>query len=460
MPLPSLREHHHVDWKPSADEAAGQSPTETTKSIATPESIVQPLLETWPNLPDDLAASEYAPVIERLLQQTVSAHGRQTQLETELTQNQQEIQTLTQRLARAVQTAREDIQDAQQISASETKTSEESSIAPSPSDENLPVTESSQETRREVTPDEELGTALAALGEPTIHQEPPGVILEEAPQTNGLTWVEILGPYNDNTNQTSIKKTMTRLIENIAELRPYKNNVLDAIQKLADLDEDELWLNLREEFKEDGRSVKTIARFLSLYYRLKTGEFKPWEELADHARLLMEEKVETLLPAAQSTTTETPPDEEISPEENGEENGSDLLQELEAKEKENSINFMVKTFRLFYEGVQANNFSVHWPVDAGRLAVAFGKLKSSFIDKALQDFIIRPGINERGHETVTELDALRLFIYRIDKKLLSRSPKDVRKKLEELTEYYSEAREIFAAEYRAKTGKDLPDPGL
>lgn len=298
----------------------------------------------------------------------------------------------------------------------------------------------------------ELGEALASLDAPFFPEYSGAVILEEENPVT-LTWQDILGPDFKTSDQQMLIKILARLSEQVTELQPFQGNALGAITQLGSVNPEYLALVVLEEYT-DPRSLPTIARFLALYHWTQTGELRPKEDFMNHAKALFDEETHSLrLPAAPDQALpdtirdvlegQTSPQVEQSP----------------TSEKDQRIGQLLELFRKFYEAVEANNFQESWPVDAGRLAIVFGKLNTNFIEKVIKNGIVAPIINNRGRYALNERDALMLLHYRSDN-MERLGVRLAGKKLGTLMRHYWEARSQFASEYRERTGKELPHPGL
>lgn len=481
MSLESLRPLHRLLLEASADQPSGEP-----QIMERVKTYIQELLERYPELPENLAHSEHAGAIRAILTSVVEAQSELDQIQQEAQRQEKHINELVLRVALTKAMAQTDLPFLRSIISSKeaealfSTISDEtsSSIAdltsagalPTPKTLKVPRVFQEKPARVEESPPpieipeetpssadavaDEITRALSTLGAPQITTRPEGEIIEtDEIAGTGPSWKEILGENFTPSDQQLVVKIMDRLTKHISALEPYVGDSLGAIQKLPEIDPEILLLALQEEYT-DGRSLPTLTRFLSLYWRISYDELLPRDYFLPHAQKILTGTTESLLPEKDRQAPHPSLRETIR---------EALVGEIEATpvEEENSeaVGTILELFREFYAGVEANNFQGHWPVEGGRLAVILGKLSTNVTEKAIKDGVIKAEPSKNHRDALNERDALSLLYYK-SWNLEQLGAKRARTKLNSLMRSYWEARAIFAQEYREKTGKELPYPGL
>lgn len=436
------------------------------------KEYVQSLLDGYPQLPADLAKTDHAPSILKLLETAVEAEGEYNQQVTEMTRLQEHLNTLTIRLAATVALAKGDLRVLSSIVSDEAgkkalagaRGEQQSDIEALADMEVLPSVDIPASRPPVETPltDEadpaalELGEALSSLDEPVLHRKPDATIVEEEKPEPGITWVELLGQDHTRSDQELIIKIMNRLTQHMPELSEYRGNILGAIQKLADIEPDGILVTLHNVY-EDPRSIRTIARFLALYHRVKTGEIVPKEKFLTHAANIQrgDEFTYSLLPLAQSPDAAKAGKQPAARE-------TKTPQPAKADvEKQQAIDTLLELFGLFYEAAEANNFNGHWPIQNSRLAIIYGKLSTTFVEKAIKDGIVTATKDQKMRLCLNERDALTLLLYKLQERTLRNfKPNERRKRLNTVMRHYWEARDKFTEQYFLHKKTNLPYPGL
>lgn len=339
----------------------------------------------------------------------------------------------------------EDLETAQALDdASNSELPPAESIEQSEGEE--PQNETTSETPASI---KELNATLSGIGAPLLQDEQPKAVIVKQEKEDQLSWEDVFLGKPNKSEQQNLTNIMNKLIPDLG-LQRLEGDILGAIQQLTDMDPDFILLALQENYK-DNRSQTSVARFLSLYHRMKEGEYLSSKQFLKHASLIINNQTNDLLPLAENPK-ELPKDSSAKII-GGKNDGTAKTNAEQGKNL--AMGHLMELFRDFYAAIEAKNFQEHWPVDAGRLVVIYGKFSTTFVEKAMKDGIVNPLTSKKQRLSLTEQDAIRLLLYKKEN-LETLSTKRANQKLDQIMQYYWEARDKFAQEI----GDKLPYPGL